>query len=960
MGVDAIAFLAVAWALIAFLPCIAIYIGGIKRLPTDQVYALNDRGATLDALAARRLAEGKGLNFGEGWAESAAQRPLLHSVELVPPLWLAGKFKLSPDIAVAGASIAGYVLTAWAVFWVVKHYDGFGAGLLAMIMFCSGPGIAEDAVDGLGTPMAGLWAILFTGCFWELIRRSSLPVDASARATTFAVGILAGVCASFAFLSDYAMVWFILPVLVAILAMKVPAIAKWGILSGLLVAPLALVAWQGGASSEPFRDFAIAFSGGRHLPASPQGEVGVGWILWRRISACSSEFPENLHPMLMEIALGVGPVCALMSVAIFFMGKLKGRELFRRGIPACGVILVAVWTASGGMDTGALIALSPIISVLGAEGVASLMRRARAIQIPRMSGSMRIWYERGKLALEWGIVCLIVALAWIFLSVASDDPLSPRGVPSALKAVEGLGSECAVATDAPEWVSWFTRCAAYPLPVFMGELVSLQDNLELKGVNIKGIFLSGAVPTGLSGEFQARLAELASTKTVAGRRTSDNVFIPVSEIRELNRSGLPHLTFVMESAKEDLIYRAKEFVFCHAAIVDGIKGGRAHVLFYPLAWWSGFGEQYAWFLYRFGSLLEARGRYADAMSLAGEAARALPRSSAARARLVELYLAFDKVKLAEQSVDILEALPGSQAFAEARLKAHALSDNFEKAAAAITDVVRIRLAQGTDFPMAYIKVLDCCIDAGAIEFAGRLAARLENLFPDDDEFKRQFSIRHAELLAMKGDGEGAITLLERLVATCPEWIPARLRLAGALSAAGRHSEAARTLQSMPAELMDQPDFYAFLADVRARSGDFKGAEALCVKALEKTPDNPSVLNVMAYWLSFNERNLETAENAAWKAHIADPSNIHYADTLAWIIFKRGRMKEADALFAPMRPVMWRQPLILYHYGCVLENNNNGPAAIRLLEDAVKRANGEEYWVPQANQTLNKLRKGIRK
>jgi len=57
-------------------------------------------------------------------------------------------------------------------------------------------------------------------------------------------------------------------------------------------------------------------------------------------------------------------------------------------------------------------------------------------------------------------------------------------------------------------------------------------------------------------------------------------------------------------------------------------------------------------------------------------------------------------------------------------------------------------------------------------------------------------------------------------------------------------------------------------------------------------------------------------------------------------------------------VMWKYPLVAYHYGRILQGMNKRSEAIRFIENALSNAKGNEYWLPEANQTLESLRRGI--
>ncbi len=63
--------------------------------------------------------------------------------------------------------------------------------------------------------------------------------------------------------------------------------------------------------------------------------------------------------------------------------------------------------------------------------------------------------------------------------------------------------------------------------------------------------------------------------------------------------------------------------------------------------------------------------------------------------------------------------------------------------------------------------------------------------------------------------------------------------------------------------------------------------------LKKQPENPSLLNNLAYLLIDNNKQVETALGYARKAHQSDPANAIYLDTYAYALCKTGQYREAE-------------------------------------------------------------------
>ena len=64
------------------------------------------------------------------------------------------------------------------------------------------------------------------------------------------------------------------------------------------------------------------------------------------------------------------------------------------------------------------------------------------------------------------------------------------------------------------------------------------------------------------------------------------------------------------------------------------------------------------------------------------------------------------------------------------------------------------------------------------------------------------------------------------------------------------------------------------------------------KAIELKPDFDIALNYLGYIYAQQNRNLAKAEDLIRRALKADPDNAAYIDSLGWVYFRRGRIKEA--------------------------------------------------------------------
>lgn len=90
------------------------------------------------------------------------------------------------------------------------------------------------------------------------------------------------------------------------------------------------------------------------------------------------------------------------------------------------------------------------------------------------------------------------------------------------------------------------------------------------------------------------------------------------------------------------------------------------------------------------------------------------------------------------------------------------------------------------------------------------------------------------------------------------------------------------------------------------------------KALAYDPDNISVLNNYAYFLSLLDKDLELALQMAERVIALEPGNATYIDTYAWVLHRLGRNEEAkSAMSQALSLSAQREASLLVHYADIL-------------------------------------------
>lgn len=87
-------------------------------------------------------------------------------------------------------------------------------------------------------------------------------------------------------------------------------------------------------------------------------------------------------------------------------------------------------------------------------------------------------------------------------------------------------------------------------------------------------------------------------------------------------------------------------------------------------------------------------------------------------------------------------------------------------------------------------------------------------------------------------------------------------------------------------------FYSSLGDAYNFVKKHTESDAAYEKALEIDPNNATVLNNYAYYLSLRKENIERAQAMSKKSNELEPNNASFEDTYGWIMYQQGKFAEA--------------------------------------------------------------------
>ncbi|MDJ0790208.1 MAG: tetratricopeptide repeat protein [Myxococcota bacterium] len=155
--------------------------------------------------------------------------------------------------------------------------------------------------------------------------------------------------------------------------------------------------------------------------------------------------------------------------------------------------------------------------------------------------------------------------------------------------------------------------------------------------------------------------------------------------------------------------------------------------------------------------------------------------------------------------------------------------------------------------------------------------------PDDANLQQL----KGQLSLMQGDGAAAETAFKRSIELDPNLVSSYRQLANFYAATGRTSETIQTYEESLKVRPNQPQIHHFLGVLYEYGGQPKKAIEHYETAIRYEPNLGEAKNNLAYMYAEKGENLDRALDLAQEAKALMPDNPNTADTLGWVLFRRG-------------------------------------------------------------------------
>jgi tetratricopeptide (TPR) repeat protein len=152
---------------------------------------------------------------------------------------------------------------------------------------------------------------------------------------------------------------------------------------------------------------------------------------------------------------------------------------------------------------------------------------------------------------------------------------------------------------------------------------------------------------------------------------------------------------------------------------------------------------------------------------------------------------------------------------------------------------------------------------------------------------------------------------------------------------GDYAKALDNLKKASTLMPSNTLYLSSLAETENKTGDIRNAEKYYRDALKLNPNDPYVLNNLAYLITENGGNLDEALTLAQKSKQQLPKFNEVSDTLGWIYLKKNMSDDAVGIFRELTRTVPENATFHYHYALALKMKGDTAGAKSQAQEALK-------------------------
>lgn len=231
-----------------------------------------------------------------------------------------------------------------------------------------------------------------------------------------------------------------------------------------------------------------------------------------------------------------------------------------------------------------------------------------------------------------------------------------------------------------------------------------------------------------------------------------------------------------------------------------------------------------------------------------------------------------------------------------------------------TDEARRALEKAVELapnnPVAITQLVDLHISTKDFDSALQVVRRRLEKEPDS-------ALAHfleGKINAAENKWDLAEKALTKALSLDPNFSSAYPILASAYMATNKLPQAASQLETLLSKSPDDRRALMTLGTIFEKMHDFAKARDAYEKLISLTPDHAPALNNLAVLYGERLNDLDKAEKLAQRAQKLQPADASIADTLGWVLYKKGDYQQAVTLLQESATKAPSEPEIQYHLG----------------------------------------------
>jgi tetratricopeptide (TPR) repeat protein len=246
----------------------------------------------------------------------------------------------------------------------------------------------------------------------------------------------------------------------------------------------------------------------------------------------------------------------------------------------------------------------------------------------------------------------------------------------------------------------------------------------------------------------------------------------------------------------------------------------------------------------------------------------------------------------------------------------------------------------------------------AIEFASRrpaqAVARIERQIELVPNSGAHFHLLGNAYMTIE-ESDKAVDAFLKAIEFEPQMMPPYIQIAKIYGRSGQYEDALRKMNEAVAQNPKDPGSLMILGMLQEANGDTQSAQATYGKILEIQSDFAPAANNLAYIIVSQDGDLDKALQLAETARAADPENPLIADTLGWVLHRRGTYDRALSILKESASKVPDNPEIQFHLGMTYFRLNQHEAAWLALKRALELST-DFPGAEEAREVIEELKK----